>query len=153
MGRSLGTEVVSKDIIHDRFKNCFGLKTEHRWSADMPNYWDEFVGLVDKMIYIFKSFSKEVIKVAAWGLGGGQGAQARWFFKKKFPQYTLLRHCEPEVIELLKHHAHVIVILKKKEIKGVGDFRPVSVLNASINILSKVLVNHLREIFFENYHL
>jgi len=41
---------------------------------------------------------------------------------------------------------------KKREIKGVGDFRPVSVLNASINILSKVLANHLHKKKIEHYH-
>ena len=40
------------------------------------------------------------------------------------------------------NYVNVVLIQKKKgEAKKVGDFRPISVLNASVKIISKVLVN------------
>ena len=47
------------------------------------------------------------------------------------------------------NYAHVVLIQKKSEARKVGDFRPISVLNASMKIISKVLVNRLRDLLGE----
>jgi len=44
------------------------------------------------------------------------------------------------------NYTHVVFIQKKTESKEVGDFRPISILNASVKIISKVLANRLREV-------
>ena len=45
--------------------------------------------------------------------------------------------------------AHVVFKPKKGEAKQVGDFRPISVLNASVKIISKVLANRPNEVLGE----
>ena len=41
------------------------------------------------------------------------------------------------------NYATMVLIPKKDELKEVGDFRPISVLNASVKITTKVLANRL----------
>ena len=44
------------------------------------------------------------------------------------------------------NYSHAILVLVKVETRGVSDFRPISVLNAMVKIISKVLANMLRGI-------
>jgi len=44
------------------------------------------------------------------------------------------------------NHASVVLIPISNIAKEVGDYRPISVLNASVKIISKVLTNRLREV-------
>ena len=44
------------------------------------------------------------------------------------------------------NYATVVLIPKKDEVKEVGDFRFISVLNALVKVITKVLANRLREV-------
>ena len=60
---------------------------------------------------------------------------------------NFLEHLQGGTLQL--HHinfVHVVLIPKKGEAKEVGNFRPISVLNTSVKILSKVLANRLRNV-------
>ena len=53
------------------------------------------------------------------------------------------------------NYANVVLIPKKSGAREVGDFRPISALNASVKIISKILANRLREILggiIEDHH-
>ena len=43
-------------------------------------------------------------------------------------------------------NAHVVLISKKGKAREVGDFRPISVLNASLKIISKVLAKRILDV-------
>ena len=54
------------------------------------------------------------------------------------------------------NYAHVVLIPKKSESKEVREFRPISVLNASVKIISMVLANRLKDILgdlIDNYQI
>jgi len=58
----------------------------------------------------------------------------------------LLEFLHKGTLQLEKiNYAHVVLIPKKGEAKKMRDFRPISVLNASVKIISKVLAKRLRE--------
>ena len=54
-------------------------------------------------------------------------------------------HVETVQLDRL-NYAMVVLTPKKDEAKEVGDFRPISVLNASVKMITKVMANRLREI-------
>ena len=47
------------------------------------------------------------------------------------------------------NYAHVVLVPKRGEACEVGDFIPISVLNASVKIISKVLTDRPRDVLEE----
>jgi retron-type reverse transcriptase len=48
--------------------------------------------------------------------------------------------------------SHVVLIPKKDNPTRIGDYRPISLLNSSVNVLTKILVNRLQKVILQLIH-
>jgi retron-type reverse transcriptase len=49
--------------------------------------------------------------------------------------------------------SHIVLVPKKDNPLRVGDFRPISLLNSSMKILTKILANRLQKIILKFIHI
>jgi retron-type reverse transcriptase len=49
--------------------------------------------------------------------------------------------------------SHIVLVPKKDNPLRVGDFRPISLLNSSMKILTKILANRLQKIILKLIHI
>lgn len=109
----------------------------------------------DTLRDITNPFSEEEIKEAVWQLGADKSSGPNVF--PIFFYRTFWNIIKPEVCGLLEglhdgtlqikriNYAHVVLVLKKGDALKVGDFWLISVLNASVKIISKILANRFRD--------
>jgi len=108
------------------------------------------------MVGLSKSFLEEEVKAAVWGLwpekAPGPDGFPVFFYMIfwdiiKADVFKLMECLHAGTLQLNRlNYASVDLIPKRDEAKEVGDFRPISVLNASVKIIYKVLANRLSEV-------
>lgn len=96
-------------------------------------------------------FTEEEVKNAVWQLGTEKAPESNGF--PLFFYRTFWKEMKDDVIGLLKgfakgegsieriNYSLIVLIPKKKTPQAIEDYRPITLLNSSLKIISKVLAN------------
>ena len=164
------TRLVSRGEIFERedlivttfqehYRILFGSKVSFRVPGYISGCLFQTGRCAGKMAGLSKSFSEKEIKAAVWGLWVEKtlrpGVFSVFFYMIfwdiiKADVFKLMECLHAGTLQLNRfNYASVDLIPKRDEAKEVGDFRPISVLNASVKIISKVLANRLSEVLVD----
>jgi hypothetical protein len=101
---------------------------------------------------------EEIIKDLSADKSCGPGGFNREFLKKCWPivAQDFLRLChgfyDGNICMQSINNSHIVLVPKKENPSKIGDFRPISLLNSSVKLLTKILASRLQKVIARTIH-
>jgi hypothetical protein len=145
-------------LLYQAYKDRMGVSLQPRMAFDLPTLISLTINLESLAAPILKEEIDRVIKLLPPDKATGPDGFNGLFMKRcwdliKDDFYNLCRdffNCEVVLDSL--NESFITLVPKSNNPEGVNDFRPISLLNSSIKLLTKILADRLQPVILQIIH-
>lgn len=157
-GRTVSNHGEKSALFYQKFKRRFGFIVE----TDMQFDLQLLIQPSDELDHLCSTFSTEEIDEIVLDMPNdkapGPDGFNSLFFKKAWPiiRFDMYKLCQDFFLHQadLKsiNSSYITLVPKKDNPESVNDFRPISLLNSSFKLLTKILANRLQRVALQVIH-
>jgi hypothetical protein len=157
-GRTVNNHGEKSALFYQEFKRRFGFAVETNMQFDLQL----LIQPSDELDHLCSPFSIEEIDGIVLDMPNdkapGPDGFNSLFFKKAWPiiRFDMYKLCQDFFLQKadLKsiNSSYITLVPKKDNPESVNDFRPISLLNSSFKLLTKILANRLQRVALQVIH-